>query len=674
MVELGRDVPSWELKRWGRDTLRFNPLSGDKYTLRGNGGTLVYRGERQNHRFTILDGERFEYDVILKREPESRTLYFEISGWEEFDFFRQPDAFGPELLRGSYAVYKKEFVISGPRYNVGTGKICHIHRPLVWDAQGKKVWGDIRVDKGILTLSIPEGWLAGAKYPVTVDPVIGNSSVGAYYQYPYMDGGGLESYLEGLADGCYSGIDDWDEYYDICLDEGSLYNRVSVPLPMQGNYDAYFYVNGCDYSRQYPNEEVPIHPFLYNNASANKPKNPLISASRPAESRTGSAYPKGFRKGGVTVSERINAGTSVWFGFSGWGYTQARFDYGSPFYYAYYRYFWDDEGYPFNQLLRQSEMDDLSNSATRGYYLSGDNEYNVAPGARFDFKVSMYLQISNEAYTRTITQGVSLSDRRGGKYEGKRSVIQNAGISQTLNRIQAVLRKVEQGVAINGECVKKWDIRKVQQDGTEARGIAVHEKGIFRFIENTFMAVDMASPVRSIMRMIGEIIPAYLEAWGRREIRRGVGDGLCPEDAVTRSRGLFAFLAMHLGIGDSSGYRNDWGRKISDTADVPTDIPHKGTYRRGLPDVLANSGEAGRAAEYLRFEREEGRVFGEAARSLGVFIRLLTAGLIRDYVIRRFLKAREELVLKSPVCREIVLESRILGVGGVWWVEGGIKS
>jgi hypothetical protein len=87
--------------------------------------------------------------------------------------------------------------------------------------------------------------------------------------------------------------------------------------------------------------------------------------------------------------------------------------------------------------------------------------------------------------------------------------------------------------------------------------------------------------------------------------------------------------------------------------------PARGTYRRELPDALANSGEAGRTAEYLMFEREEGRVFGEAARSLGVFIRLLTTGLIRDYVIRRFLKAREELVLKSPVCREIVLESRL---------------
>jgi hypothetical protein len=42
-----------------------------------------------------------------------------------------------------------------------------------------------------------------------------------------------------------------------------------------------------------------------------------------------------------------------------------------------------------------------------------------------------------------------------------------------------------------------------------------------------------------------------------------------------------------------------------------------------------------------------------------IFIRLLTAGLIRDYLIPRFLRSREELVLKSPVTRELEIESRL---------------
>jgi translation initiation factor 2B subunit (eIF-2B alpha/beta/delta family) len=70
----------------------------------------------------------------------------------------------------------------------------------------------------------------------------------------------------------------------------------------------------------------------------------------------------------------------------------------------------------------------------------------------------MYLEISNEAYTRTITQGVRLSDKRGGKYESKRSVIQNARISQTMNRAQEAVRRTEDGAAAREEQFRNWEI------------------------------------------------------------------------------------------------------------------------------------------------------------------------------------------------------------------------
>jgi hypothetical protein len=39
--------------------------------------------------------------------------------------------------------------------------------------------------------------------------------------------------------------------------------------------------------------------------------------------------------------------------------------------------------------------------------------------------------------------------------------------------------------------------------------------------------------------------------------------------------------------------------------------------------------------------------------------RKLTGAYIRDYIIGRFLKSREEIVIKSPVCREITLDSKL---------------
>jgi hypothetical protein len=46
-------------------------------------------------------------------------------------------------------------------------------------------------------------------------------------------------------------------------------------------------------------------------------------------------------------------------------------------------------------------------------------------------------------------------------------------------------------------------------------------------------------------------------------------------------------------------------------------------------------------------------------RHLLVFIRLVAGAFIRDYIIGRFLKSREEIVIKSPVCRELALDSRL---------------
>jgi hypothetical protein len=42
-----------------------------------------------------------------------------------------------------------------------------------------------------------------------------------------------------------------------------------------------------------------------------------------------------------------------------------------------------------------------------------------------------------------------------------------------------------------------------------------------------------------------------------------------------------------------------------------------------------------------------------------IFVKLLTSFFARDYFLARFLRAREEFVVKSAVAREVVVESGI---------------
>jgi hypothetical protein len=173
-VSLGDKAPSWGLSRWGGGGLRFVPPDDEGFSLLGDKRRLVYKGRRRSHRFKILGNSAFEYDCILEREPESNAVPLRMEGAETFDFFRQPDFLENPLLAGSCAVYKKE-TLAGE----GTGKLCHIHRPEIIDALGRRCWGELSLSGEELRITIPEKWLSGAAYPVVVDPTIGTATVGS---------------------------------------------------------------------------------------------------------------------------------------------------------------------------------------------------------------------------------------------------------------------------------------------------------------------------------------------------------------------------------------------------------------------------------------------------------------------------------------------------------------
>ena len=155
---------------------------------------------KTHHVFRKLDGERFEYDVILLKEPETNVIEIDLEFPGGLEFYRQPSLeeittsrfyCTPEVI-DSYAVYWKS---KNGKYK--TGKFCHIYRPLIYDTRGRKVWGRLLLSGKKLTITIPEDWLADAAYPVVVDPVIGTQTRGATYQYDrWGEGYPVDFYME----------------------------------------------------------------------------------------------------------------------------------------------------------------------------------------------------------------------------------------------------------------------------------------------------------------------------------------------------------------------------------------------------------------------------------------------------------------------------------------------
>ena len=202
-VRIAGDDALFSLSKWGgAASLAFS--LGDEHRGRveiaGNEMRLSPNAKPdRTHVFRKLDGERFEYDVVLLREPESNRISLALDFPDGLEFYRQPSleevtgrglSCEPKVI-DSYAVYW-----SGRNGAFKTGKFCHIYRPRIYDARGRSVWGRLEIIGKTLTITIPESWLADAAYPVVVDPVIGTQTRGALNTIDWWGEGSTAFYLE----------------------------------------------------------------------------------------------------------------------------------------------------------------------------------------------------------------------------------------------------------------------------------------------------------------------------------------------------------------------------------------------------------------------------------------------------------------------------------------------
>jgi len=135
------------------------------------------------------DENTFKYGLEFNSKPDTNVFTFQLKGWEEFNFFYQPELTQAEIdeehtrpddVVGSYAVYhknKKDHIVGQTNYM--TGKFGHIYRPKFIDANGNFVWGSLNITDGIYSVTIPQDFLDNAVYPVIANDTFGKADIGA---------------------------------------------------------------------------------------------------------------------------------------------------------------------------------------------------------------------------------------------------------------------------------------------------------------------------------------------------------------------------------------------------------------------------------------------------------------------------------------------------------------
>jgi len=687
-VELGKNKPTFGINRWGnyacsQASLRFVPPDDEGFAVRGNKRQLLYNGRRRSHRFTVHEDTSFEYDCILLREPESNMVCLRMEGAEKFDFFRQPDFVRDPFLKGSYAVYKKETLIGE-----GTGKLCHIHRPLIIDVLGRRCWGELAVVGNELQITIPVDWLASAKYPVTVDPVIGTNTIGSQFEIGEYDDG-------------------WDEwiYYDLMIEGSIAVNRFLVNDKIDGICTAYFYTNYDDKSGDLGTRGVL---FSDNN---NVPQNRKSKQENFIDISISASKPKGWRSGTFSTMEVINSGSYIWFGgFSDFCW-YPRFDYGAKSYFG----FWFDD----------------YNSVPDVFPLKNKNLFQ-------DFKFSMYFTYTANI-TRTLTQGVSLTDNRNEKIEFKRTVIQETKLTDTRNikaeykrisaqttnindtqslkadykRISAEItditdnqcfkadykRTSEQTLDILDNQLKKADyIRKLMQpidvndkkllkteykrtsaqilDVTDDKNLtAEYKRENFENVNVLTLVNNILSFFRKCIDSIGNIdsllrLPSFFRFVNddakinsvnieSRDIKRTFKVVAENTDIGNRSLGSFRSVLDSVSGIDDFSFSVLFVRSVRDTQGITDAFSQIRHFIRCLYVEAGNVAETARWGDYYRTERDTALADGAVFRYMIIFIKLVSTCFVRDFIIRRFLIAREEIILRSKITLELTIESKI---------------
>jgi hypothetical protein len=253
---------------------------------------------------------------------------------------------------------------------------------------------------------------------------------------------------------------------------------------------------------------------------------------------------------------------------------------------------------------------------------SGDLLPNTYPlysaGSYYNLKLSMYFNYSSaQSYVRTLTQGVALADT------GKLTGTYQRSMAQTV------------------------------RGTTATKGLA----GFYRSMVQTVTNIMSLKGSRARIVRLMEVVAALSEMQAGAGFKRGMTDTAGSSSAMGRMALFFRTLSGLAGNGDHTGDLITRMRVIQDTGTVGDEAGSAADYLRGVFEEAGSIAEAARRGEYCRMQQDTAGSEALPLRHLFIFLRLLTAAYVRDYIIGRFLRSKEEVVIKSHVCRELTLES-----------------
>jgi hypothetical protein len=455
----------FSLAKWGGaaslDFGRGAEWAGRLATSRNELVIQPYAEPEQEHLIRRLDSDRFEYDVILLSEPETNRIRIDLSFPDGLEFYRQPSREMVEKIHfrcpnnviDSYAVYWKE------RNGVyKTGKFCHIYRPLIKDARGRSVWGELDITGTTMTVTIPEWWLADAQYPVVVDPVIGTQTRGALNVIDWYNEGDPTTFM---------------------LDCQMALNRFTAPQAIQGQCTSYIYSYVIDDTNGQAvcftnNGSAP-----YSRLSRNEQ---IVSLDRSVATWVPSTF---------SLSRTIAAGETFWYGYNA--------KYGIKTYY--------DLGGTFRKMFTDEY------SVVPDVFSDYGDVWSIIMSMYFDYTTA-------QNYTRVIGAGMGAGGTATRKLSALRVCSGSTGVLAPLLRIVMISRKCLGAIGIEG--VVEMFQNLIRTCVTVATGLSnlTGIQTLIRFCASIAGSGESVKGSRGVIRSLTAMLGIFERVTGRMILKK----------------------------------------------------------------------------------------------------------------------------------------------------------
>jgi hypothetical protein len=275
--------------------------------------------------------------------------------------------------------------------------------------------------------------------------------------------------------------------------------------------------------------------------------------------------------------------------------------------------------------------------------------------------LTYYLELDGTAYTRRLVQGISLNDKPKIRTDFRRWTKQAITGKSKISREQGLLRVFAHTIKAGDNSRRSASAIRLLPESKVVIDNAKRHNSIKRMARQMIQGVDaLCCSALFSRKTTSKVRAAGGLAKSIRNLIRALEDKLYTFDTLNRITNQIRKVTLRIKPQDKITNRQSFLRNCIDAINANSTVKRIADSIRWLcQKVFSDKAAAKSVIAYRRKEIDTAMCQGLSLRRLAVHVRLISKGIIQDLIIRRFIHRKNNLVIKSPVCREILLESRV---------------